>query len=239
MKNNAPLRILALYNVLDVIAIPIMLTDKEYVHFFSNKAFNDQVGYRSDEECHRKTWFENAFPDPGYRDDTIRRWNEQLQQSSSENERHIQLLAKIHCKTNRYRWYEIHEYPLDDYRMIIFIDVDDIQTKNEKLLKIIKFNNLLSATIAHDIRAPLATLKSLIQFKNRITEDPQISLKNLLGRVDNQVNRIFDIVDSCVLHHSDELNLFRFKQQKIFLNPFIEKLQSYYEEEMKNSGKNG
>ncbi|RQP10461.1 MAG: sensor histidine kinase [Parapedobacter sp.] len=236
-KEQLDVKSLDFYSTADLIVTPVMLTDEKYAHLFRNQAFYDQIGYGMDEVYDRKTWFEKAFPDASYRDEAKRLWDEQLQQSVSENQRHIQLLARVYCKNRQYRWYEIHEYPLGNYRVVTFIDVDDLQTKNEGLLKIIKFNNLLSATIAHDIRAPLATLKSLIQFKNRITDESQINLKNLFSRVDSQVNRIFDIIDSSMLHHSDELQHFRFRQQKIFLDPFIKKIQSYYEEEMKSWGK--
>jgi len=228
---------LIFYSTLDVIITPIILIDKTDKRLFTNQAFKNQIGYDLDEVYDKRIWLESAFPDTGYREETIRRWREQLLVSRPEDSLHVQLLAKVYCKNNQYRWYEIHEYTLGEDKMITFINMDDVKTKNEELLKTIQFNALLNAAIVHDIRTPLATLKSLIQLKSKIPDDTKIDVRTVLSRIDNQINRIFDIIDSSVLHHSDQLRHFRFKPQEISLNQLIGKVQSYYDEEMASSGK--
>ncbi len=218
-----------------MIVTPVMLTDRRYRHLFRNRAFYEQIGYGFDEVHDRDSWFDVAFPDADYRNEAKRLWDGQLIDKGQGGDP-VKLQVRIRCKNGDYRWYEIHEYELAKYKVVSFVDVNEIQLRNNQLLKTIKFNNLLNATIAHDIRSPLATLRSLIQFKDTAGYGSETKMKQLLGRINNQISRVFDILDSSVIHHGDELNHFTFTKQRIPLKPFIEKIQSYYEEEMNGQG---
>src|SRR5690606_478053 len=129
------------YSMINVILTPIILTDDHYRHLFRNRCFRDEIGYDFGEVYDSKSWYEKAFPDQNYRNETMRLWDQRLAHAQAEKNPHLQLLTRIYCKNNQYRWYNIHEYRLGSYKVITFINVDRVQTKNEELLKIIKFNN--------------------------------------------------------------------------------------------------
>ncbi|SEN99712.1 Signal transduction histidine kinase [bacterium A37T11] len=220
------------FDTLDVIIPPVIITDANYLHLFRNRAFYEQIGYGSVEMYNSNAWLELVYPDPDYRKEILRQWNEQVVEAAQTGSSQIHLLSRVHCQNENYKWYDIHEHRLGDLKIITFLDVNRLQLQNEELLRVIKFNSLFNATLAHDIRSPLATLDLLLKFKNKFFPTNEEQLQSHFQRISRQLHRIFDVIDSAVLHQAAGSDHFQFTIRKIAIRNLLKHILTYYEEEL-------
>ncbi len=219
------------YQTLDLIVTPVILSDEKQRHLYFNKSFNTQIGYTLGEIRNISDWFEKAYPDPVYRQEVMQIWSEKLAGQKAQNLPYVNMIAHIYCTDKTYKWYDVYEYTINDIRVVTFLDVGELQERNEVLLDVIQQNNNLIAVLAHDIRNPLTTLQSIIKTSATIPFSPE-QLRYVFSELDQQINRIFSIIDATLVHKSSELNRFHFEKQAIPVLSFSSRLRDYFTAEL-------
>ncbi len=218
--------------VLDVIITPVILADIDNVHFYHNRSFEESIGYSMQEVTDIHTWASKAYPDEIYRRDIMKLWDQKLQLAEKDKLSYINLVAKVCCKDNTYKWFDIHEHLLGKIRVITFLDVDELQLKVHDLLDMVHFKRSMLSSLAHDIRGPLASLQNYLKYDEQMRLSGE-QWQSLFSTMTNHINCMFNLIDATVIHECNEMQDPPFSLQKIQLHPFLNKIIRYFENEIK------
>ncbi|TSJ39365.1 HAMP domain-containing histidine kinase [Mucilaginibacter corticis] len=220
-----------LNQTLDQMITPMMLTNEADEPVYINRAFQSQVGYFIDEMPDKLTWFEKAYPDPVYREQVIESWDNALISALNSNDPTIHVVSKIHCADNVYRWFDVYKHIIGNKHAITFLNVDELKTQTNELTDTIKQKDSLLAVIAHDVRSPLGCIKQIIDgYENLNLSD--LDIEDLFFKMNNQVDYIFNIVNSLLMRISDDRGRFTEQPESIDLNKFFSKYAVYYKDRL-------
>ncbi|MBC7798539.1 MAG: PAS domain-containing protein, partial [Pyrinomonadaceae bacterium] len=106
------------------------------------------------------------------------------------------------------RWYEANSYPAENGITIYFRDVTEQIEREKKLKESDRRKDEFLATLAHELRNPLAPVRSGLEIIRRISND--VKLNETLEIIERQTNQIVHLVD-------DLLDISRITQGKIKL----------------------
>jgi diguanylate cyclase (GGDEF)-like protein len=131
-----------LFHSLDVIPIPALVSTSDAAqegkrnHLFINKAFLQQIGYTAEEMPDMLSWFQLAYPDPVYRQQVIREWQEAVEDSLVRGENVAETSALVRCKSGERRWFivaaQIKAEVLPSWHIVTFRDVHDLHCMVEE-----------------------------------------------------------------------------------------------------------
>ncbi|MCC2615726.1 PAS domain-containing protein [Aestuariibacter halophilus] len=90
-------------NALPVAMLLVQPDPNTGVHYnrFVSQPFTDLVGWSLADIPDKPTWWEKAYPDPGYRDAIERQWELAVEVASEENANTVSMEANITCKSGR------------------------------------------------------------------------------------------------------------------------------------------
>lgn len=231
-SNEDTINIPDLLKVLDVIITPVILADLDNVHFYHNRSYEERIGYSIEEVSDIYIWASKAYPDETYRRDTMKSWDQKQQLAKKDKLSYINLVARVCCKDNTYKWFDIHEHFLGKIRVITFLDVDELQLKVHDLLDMVHFKRSMLSSLAHDIRGPLASLQNYLKYDEQMKLSGE-QWQTLFSTMTNHINCMFNLIDATVIHECNEMQYPPFSLQKIQLNPFLNKIIRYFENEIK------
>ncbi|SDE34156.1 hypothetical protein SAMN05216464_105281 [Mucilaginibacter pineti] len=213
--------------IADLIVTPLIVVKNASSnpdHLYFNKAFITQIGYTVNSVPNLTAWFEKAYPDEHYRNEIIYCWNKRKAISEERGHSNFHLEARVFCADESYCWYDIYETQINNLTIITFLNIDDMEKKNELLINAIQQKNLLLSIIAHDVRDPLLNIRTLLDnlsYKNLDLEKRKFDkiVSDLDLRVDNAIN----IVNSTLLRIGIERGVFIFQPDVIDLELFLKR----------------
>jgi PAS domain S-box-containing protein len=107
------------------------------------------------------------------------------------------------------RWYEINAYPASNGITVYFRDVSERVRTEKALRESDRRKDEFIATLAHELRNPLAPIRSGLEVIRRVGTDP-LKFAETLDIIERQTNQIIHLVD-------DLLDISRITQGKIYL----------------------
>jgi len=220
-----------LNQTLDQMITPMMLTNEAEEPVYINRAFQSQVGYFIDEMPDKPSWFEKAYPDPVYRKQVMESWDDALISALKSDDPTIHVTSKIYCADGVYRWFEVYKHTIGNKHAITFLNVDELKTQAEELADTVKQKDALLAVIAHDVRSPLSCIKQIVNgYENLNLSD--LDIEDLFFKMNNQVDYIFNIVNSLLMRISDDKGRFIEQPEPINLKKFFSKYAVYYKDQL-------
>ena len=125
-----------IFKLLDTLPNPVTLNKQvfdengeEYDEIvYVNTSFLNTIGYTTEDIPSDRVWFTKAYPNPEYQDYISTEWFNAVDKCKKENTDLIGFSAKITCKSNNERWFNVTtqlSYPIaDQYRTIVFLETD-------------------------------------------------------------------------------------------------------------------
>jgi len=217
------------YDTIDLIITPVILATNDTQTQFVNRAFLSLIGYNVADIPDQNAWFEKAYPDENYRNEVKQSWTDCLLSAKSKGETHVHRVARICCADSTFKWFDVHENIFGDYKVVTFLEVDELLKTNEELVDILQQKDILLSVIAHDVRSPLSNIRQIFaNFKEMDLSEDEIG--GIFSNLDSQVEHIFNMVNSLLLRTSGEMGVFEEKLQTIQLKDFFLKYPKYYRE---------
>jgi len=215
------------YETIDLINTPILLANKETVCEYVNQAFLKQIGYHSQDIYDQQAWFDRAYPDTGYREDVQQTWWQLVEVAKHQGESHVHMMTRVHCADGSLKWFDIHESIIGENKVISFLDVDELQENNEELNDLLKQKDILLSIIAHDVRSPLGNIRQIVN-NYKSLDLSELEITEIFAEMGNQIDYIFNIINSLLIRTSAERGSFIEKREPINLKAFFGKYLDYY-----------
>ena len=111
--------------------------------------------------------------------------------------------------------------------MISFLDVDELQENNEELNDLLKQKDILLSIIAHDVRSPLGNIRQIVN-NYKSLDLSELEITEIFAEMGNQIDYIFNIINSLLIRTSAERGSFIEKREPINLKVFFSKYLDYY-----------
>jgi signal transduction histidine kinase len=220
-----------LINTLDSMITPMMLTNNVGTPLYVNCAFQEQIGYDITNLTDEDSWFEKAYPDTRYRKNIIDRWEEASVSRLKNGDIAINLITRICCVDGGYKWFDIYRHRIGTNYAITFLNVDGLKQQHDDVIDKVRQKDNLLAIMAHDVRSPLTSIKQMVDgYEHLNLSDGDI--EELFFRMNNQIDYIFDILNSVLIHNGDERGRFVEKREHINLKSFFKKYLGYYKERL-------
>lgn len=109
-----------------------------------NRRFDEIIGYGVEDIPDLDAWWTRAYPDPGYRIETQRRWNEAVRTMLAENRNTLAapFTAEITCKDGARRFVEIYMSTYADRCLVVFHDLTQRLVYEQELARIANYDIL-------------------------------------------------------------------------------------------------
>ena len=154
--------------------LPMLLTDGEGVCDYMNKRFVEEFGYTLDDCRDLETGYRLAFPDPDYRAEVVKRWDEATQRAKEEGGPIRGGEFFFTRRDGSVRIVDIMGMPVGDKAVTVFIDqtnrkkAEELMVQTEKMLSV----GGLAAGMAHEINNPLGIILASVQnLKRRVSPE--------------------------------------------------------------------
>lgn len=160
--------------MIDLSPLAIAVTDNRDNLVYSNRACIDLFRFNKRNITNLNSWWENAYPDPAYRQCVINDWYSGFKNSQIQRERFGPKEYKVTCGDGSVHDIEFHVVPVGDRSFIIMNDMTGHRQAEAELVKTKKIESLgiLAGGIAHDFNNILtAIIGNLNLAKMEITED--------------------------------------------------------------------
>lgn len=223
------------YQTIDLIITPIILADKNAICQYVNKAFLSQIGYKPEDIYDQEAWFNKAYPDDPYRNDVKETWSELVKTARKNNKSHVHMVARVRCADGSLKWFDVHENIFGENRVVTFLDVDELQEKNEQLIDLLRQKDILLSIIAHDVRSPLGNIKQIVSEYKSLDLSPG-EIEEVFAEMGTQIDYIFNIINSLLIRSSAERGTFIEKREIIYLASFFARYNDYYHDRMEKHG---
>jgi signal transduction histidine kinase len=215
------------YDTIDLIITPVILSTNDTKSQFVNRAFLSQIGYTVADIPDQNAWFEKAYPNENYRNEVKQSWELCLVSAKTKGETHVHRVARICCADGTFKWFDVHENIFGDYKVVTFLEVDELQKSNEELVALLEQKDILLSVMAHDVRSPLSNIRQIFaNFKEMDLSEDEIG--GIFSNLDTQIEHIFNMVNSLLLRTSGEMGIFEEKTQTVHLKDFFLKYPKYY-----------
>lgn len=94
----------------------------------TNVAFQNTIGYTSEDIPTDRIWFEKAYPERTYQSFIITEWNKELKNAQKADRNLFGFPAKIRCKNDEYRWFNVSahiDYAIEnEFKIITFVEIN-------------------------------------------------------------------------------------------------------------------
>jgi signal transduction histidine kinase len=221
-----------LEQTLDLMITPMMLTNEAGTPVYLNRAFQFQVGYIIKELPDMDSWFEKAYPNSYYRKKIMESWDDAWASALTSGDASMHVTSKICCADGTYKWFDVHRHTIGNKHAITFLNVDELKQHNEDLATIVHQKETLISIIAHDVRSPLSSIKQIVDGYENLNLS-EWDVEDLFNRMSNQVDHVFNILNSLLMRTGNERGMFAEQQEPIDLNSFFSKYLGYYKERLK------
>lgn len=205
--------------ILENVPLPIsyVLGGEENEIRFINLEFEKCFGYSLRDIPTIAKWFELAYPDPAYREESLKRWDLAMKRAQAGNGVVSPLEFKVTRKDGTVRDVVISAVSMDKMLVASFVDVTESKRAEEKLRqarvreKLLKEKQLLTlqkklqtsvvaAAVAHEINQPLSeillkTRLALNEIQGGPSTTPHEGLDILLHSIVDDSNRVKQTIE--------------------------------------------
>ena len=160
--------------MIDRSPLPITVTDSNDNIVYYNRECIDLFKFSKRNITDLNSWWDNAYPDPLYKQIVVNDWYSGYKNSQTRREMFGPKEYKVHCGDGTIRDIEFHVVPVGDRSFIIMNDMTRHRKAEEELLKTKKIESLgiLAGGLAHDFNNLLtAIIGNLNLAKIDITEE--------------------------------------------------------------------
>lgn len=174
-----------LRTILEVSPLPISWMDAQgRIEYWNRKAL-DLFGYAPEEIATLEQWLLHAYPDPDYRQDASRRWNETLAAGRREGTAVHGEEYDVTCRDGTVRTMEIFGAYFDDRHLVIFNDITRRKRAEEALRASLDVKIALLKEVHHRVKNNLQIVSSLLSLQAAQVQNPLA-----LGALQNTQNRV-------------------------------------------------
>jgi signal transduction histidine kinase len=226
----------SLADVLDYLPYPFVLSEHRNGSEFTlcvNKRFTKEIGYSSEDIPSVKEWFEKAYPDPVYREEVMRDWQDKMNKVDRTDDGYVIRQAKIQTKNSGAKWYEVKASILGPVNFVAFINIDK-EIMREQELEILNENkNRILSILSHDLRSPLNNLHVAVDLAVRelLTSTEQ---NDILKKIDHQVLQLLEFLDTTLHWARPNFAEVRSVHQRTDIKVIVDKLLSLYQYPIEN-----
>ncbi len=219
------------YETVDLIITPIILVNNATECQYVNKAFLSQIGYNIKDVRNPDSWFNKVYQDENYRRDMKRKGQKGLKSDKNKAVTHAHMVTNVCCADGSFKWFDIHESIFGNNKLVTFLDVDELKRSNNELTDFLKQKDTLLSILAHDVRSPLSNIKQIVNsYKSLNLSENEV--EEVFFSMGTQIDYIFNIINSLLVHTSLDRGSFIEKRELIHLNRFFTKYEVYYNERM-------
>ncbi len=183
------------------------MTDREGWIFWYNKRWFEYTGTTLEE---MQGWGWRKVHHPDHIDRVVKKFEQKLITGEEWED-----TFPLRSKTGEYRWFLSRALPIKDKTGEIVrwfgtnTDIEDVRLAEEKLKEADRRKDEFLATLAHELRNPLAPIRSGLEIIRRSDYDKTV-IAETIEAMERQTNQIVHLVD-------DLLEISRITQGKIFL----------------------
>jgi two-component system sensor histidine kinase/response regulator len=193
---------ITLMEIIDFLPDPLLISrfgGKTHHPVYVNRKFTDMIGYTLAELPDIETWFKLAYPDDNYRREIFEAWTKLSMEAKTSGTNFVDVPACIRCKHQEDKWFNVRAtFWKEDIYIVVFSNIDEINLKNQELDRLNRMKDKLFSVISHDLRSPLASLKSMVSMldRNMMSEN---DLRNHLPILSMQLRNVSDLLET-LLH---------------------------------------
>lgn len=194
-----------LRTLVERLPIPVIISEgTEERALLVNDKFQEVFGYDIRDVADVSTWFERAYPDPGYRRWIREEWERQMQEVATGKQEFVPIDAQIACKDGTTRRVSVRGYSAGTFHIVAFVDLTDEYAVRDEIARAVEEKQYLVDELNHRVKNNLAMVASLIRLK-----DADLGNSADLSDLANQVNAIVAVHDR--LRQTDRLARIRFR----------------------------
>ncbi|HEX5171265.1 MAG TPA: HAMP domain-containing sensor histidine kinase [Cyclobacteriaceae bacterium] len=226
----------SLQQILDFLPYPFLISEyKEgtYLNIFLNEKFHDEIGYSLQEIPLIEDWFKMAYPDPSYRAEVMKGWNDLAVESRNKGLNYILMKALVHTKEHGDRWYEVKSSTLGNYQLVAFVNVHEFAMKEEELEKTGENQNKMLSILSHDLRGPLSNLNSLVQMtlNEHITQE---EFRNIAQSISERSSQALEFLDTTLLWTKSNFDKVTVKTEEVRIANIVKSVLSLFDRACEN-----
>lgn len=169
--------------IIDASPIPLAINDAQGNITFLNKAFIKTMGYTLDDIPTLAAWWPRAYPDPQYRQEVAKRWQQNMARSQRSGKAFSPIEINICCKDNSQHTFLASAAPLEDgytgEHLIIMYDITERKQAELALLAALEQADRANAAkseflshMSHELRTPLNAILGFGQLLELDQEHP-------------------------------------------------------------------
>lgn len=179
--------------MIDNSPLPISVVNSDARMVYSNASSFRLFGYSPEDVPDLETWWERAYPDPGYRKDVVKEWIEGYRVMRETGKPYGPSEHRVTSADGSVHDIEFHVVPLDDFSFIIMNDMTRHRKAEAELLRTRKIESIgiLAGGIAHDFNNILTAILG------------NVTLARMEIHGNEQVDRILDIVEKATWRAKD------------------------------------
>ena len=117
----------------DVSPVGMAILDRKERVLSVNRRFSELTGYTLDDIPTADAWARLAYPDPVYRQEITKQWNEAIEAAERTRAEMQTFDAQIQCKDGSTRYLEIKQIATPAFNLIIFVDISERKKTEEEL----------------------------------------------------------------------------------------------------------
>ncbi|OFX83818.1 MAG: hypothetical protein A2W99_02980 [Bacteroidetes bacterium GWF2_33_16] len=203
-----------LRRIIEFSPMPIAISDLENVNVVLNAQFIRTFGYNIDDIPTLNEWYIRAYPDKSYRENHIKKWNDQLAIAVKNNTVMESIESIVQCKNGDKKTIQIKATIIGDNQVAIFNDLTKIRSlekdisyriqMEEEILKAKtsaesanRAKSEFIANMSHEIRTPMNAILGFAEVLGQeITNSSQMEyIRSIQNSGKTLLSLINDILD--------------------------------------------
>ncbi len=184
---------ISIEKVLNFLPYPFLVSEwreDKQVNLFVNEKFKDEIGYTIAEIPTLDDWFEKAYPDSVYREETINAWKERSLHLL-KHEDSVILKARIRTKKKGDLWYEVKASISGPIHLVAFVNINEEIVRKEELRRLNENKSRTLSILSHDLRMPLGNLYSVL----RLYDEGSLSEEEYTESVKTLIRKTFHLLE--------------------------------------------
>ena len=170
-------------SIIDVSPIPMAINDDSLNITYVNPAFIQTFGYRLIEIPTLLQWWSKAYPDPAYREEVKRRWQEELGRVALGGQPFRPLEVSIQCKDGVPKRVLASADRLSESlageHLVVLYDITTQRKSVDALNALVKDKNALLREVHHRVKNNLQVISSLLRLEAHKSQHAEV--KTALG----------------------------------------------------------
>jgi PAS domain S-box-containing protein len=175
--------------IIDASPVPMALNDNDFNVTYLNFAFVETFGYAHQEIPTLNDWWPLAYPDPAYRTEVARQWQDELARSSMTSTPFQPMEVQIRCKNGEDKYVIAGAARMldtfADEHVAVLVDITPQRMTQDALSTAVREKNALLQEVHHRVKNNLQVITSLLHLEsNRASHSSTVAvLDDMTGRI--------------------------------------------------------